>query len=267
MNELIVVKQLPIIEERLKSLSGEIEQQVNQAVSLVCTEDTVKTVKVARSELNKQFNELEEQRKMVKKAVTEPYAAFEKVYKRYVTEKFNAADTALKSKIDGVESEIKSAKAKEVEDYYNEHCAAGGIDFIPFERTGIKVNLSSSIKSLKEQAKAFVEGVVADYSMILTQEYADEILVEYKRSLNAAEAVTRVIERHRAMEAAATERAKHEQETVVLKQAAAKVETVLPPVQAEPEPELLRLTFTVVGTREKLGELKSFMDKGGYQYE
>ena len=36
MNELIIIKQLPIIEENLKSLSEDIDKKVENAKSLVC---------------------------------------------------------------------------------------------------------------------------------------------------------------------------------------------------------------------------------------
>ena len=52
-NELIIVKQLPMIEEHLKERSEEIEKKVENAKSLVCTEENVKTIKEVRTELNK----------------------------------------------------------------------------------------------------------------------------------------------------------------------------------------------------------------------
>ena len=66
MKDLIIVKQLPQIEEHLKDLSTEIEEKVENAKSLVCTEESVKIVKQVRADLNKEFKELETQRKTVK---------------------------------------------------------------------------------------------------------------------------------------------------------------------------------------------------------
>ena len=57
--ELIIVKQLPIIEERLKGLSIEIDEKVKYAKSLVVSDETVKDVKKVRAELSKEFKELE----------------------------------------------------------------------------------------------------------------------------------------------------------------------------------------------------------------
>ena len=45
--ELIRVVQLPEIEEHLQSIKVAVTQKVNDALSLVCTEDTVKSVKGA----------------------------------------------------------------------------------------------------------------------------------------------------------------------------------------------------------------------------
>ena len=55
--ELIVVKQLPIIQEQLKQLSEEIDEKVNSAKGLVYTEETVKEVKQVRADLNKEFKD------------------------------------------------------------------------------------------------------------------------------------------------------------------------------------------------------------------
>ena len=80
-NALIVVKQLPIIEEQLKTLSSEIDKKVANAKSLIVSDTTVKEVKKVRAELNNEFKELEAQRKTVKEKVLAPYQAFEEVYK------------------------------------------------------------------------------------------------------------------------------------------------------------------------------------------
>lgn len=71
--ELITVKQLPVIEERLQSISEEVQAQTAAALALAVTEDTVKQVKKERAELSKSFKALEEQRKAVKAAVMAPF--------------------------------------------------------------------------------------------------------------------------------------------------------------------------------------------------
>ena len=100
--ELIVIKQLPIIEEQLKQLSEEIDKKVENAKSLVCTEENKQTIKQIRTSLNKEFEELETQRKNVKEKVLAPYNKFETTYKEYVSEKYKSADKTLKEKIDSI---------------------------------------------------------------------------------------------------------------------------------------------------------------------
>ena len=55
MNEIIVVKQLPVIVEQLAQVKETVIQRVQTATSLVCTDETVKEVKKARAELNAEF--------------------------------------------------------------------------------------------------------------------------------------------------------------------------------------------------------------------
>lgn len=59
MNEIIKITQLPVIEERLRSMQEQVEKRTSEAMSMVCTEDTVQAVKKLRAELNSEFWELE----------------------------------------------------------------------------------------------------------------------------------------------------------------------------------------------------------------
>ena len=87
MNEnIIVVKQLPQIEEHLQTIKEVVTTKVNDALSLVCNENTVKEIKATRADLNKDFKDFEERRKAVKKAIMTPYEAFESVYKDCISD-------------------------------------------------------------------------------------------------------------------------------------------------------------------------------------
>ncbi len=97
--ELIVVRQLPIIEERLRSISEEIQSRTKEALSLACTDTTVKEIKRVRAEMTKTFTELETARKLVKKEVLAPYEEFEKRYRAYITNIYTPADAELKRRI------------------------------------------------------------------------------------------------------------------------------------------------------------------------
>ena len=268
--ELIVVKQLPVIEEQLRSLSDEIDKKVSRALSLVVSDETVKEVKKVRAELNADFKDLEHKRKSVKEQVMNPYLQFEEIYKKYVTEKFKYADEELKKKISMVETEQLNAKSKEIKDYFEEYKVSKNIDFITFENANINITLSASNKSLKEQAKEFIDKVSDDLALIDSQEHKEEILIEYKKSLNVSLAITTVVNRYKELEELKKKQEVVEQQKQVEETTVAKVEEVLSaPVQIETtnQDEVLEIAFKVRGSREKLKELVHFLNERGYEYE
>lgn len=275
--EMIAVKQLPIIVEQLQQVKAEVAAKVDFALRLVCTEDTVKDVKKVRSELNKELAEYEASRKAVKKAILTPYEQFEVVYKDCVSDTYKKADTELKRKIDSVENELKAQKAAEVKAYFDEYLQSKGIDFVTFESAHINVTLSASVKSLKEQAKAFIDRICDDLNLIDTQEHKDEILYHYKKVdgmtfLNASKAITLVNEKFKAIEAEKAREEERKAREQAAAEAAAKVEAVAPPT-VEPiappveEEKTYKLKFTVRGTMPQLKALKEFLNNGGYDYE
>ena len=228
-NNLIVVKQLPIIEDQLRQVKASVDARVAQALALACTEETYKDVKKARAELNKEFQDLEARRREVKKAILAPYEAFEKLYKECAADAFTKADAELKVKITSVENGIKGAKRDEIVAFYNEYRASLNIpeDIAPFERCGINITMSDSLRKLQGQASLFLQNVSNDLRMIETLEHKDEILVEYRKSLSAPEAALIVDRRHKEMEEAARRRAAMKSAQEVQEAAQAKIEEVL----------------------------------------
>lgn len=274
-NEIIVVKQLPVIAEQLQTIKADVTERVSEALSLVCTEETVKTVKEARAELNKEFKYWEERRRAVKNAIIAPYEQFESVYKDCITDVFKKADAELKGKIDGVENELKEKKTAEVMAYFDEYRESKNIQMpLTFACANINVTLSASLKSLKEQAKAFIDRVSDDLALIETQEYKNEIYLEYNSAcfLNVSAAITTVVNRHKAIEEAKARDEERKARMLAEKEAAAKVDEVAPPTVetiAPPtvEEKTLTVSFKVTATRSKLQELKKFLNDGGYIYE
>ena len=285
-NELIIVKQLPIIEEQLKKASDEIDEKVKNAVALVCNEETIKIVKEVRATLNKELKEFEDKRRQVKSEIMKPYEDFESSYKKYISDKYKSADVELKNKIDVVENELKANKKAEVVNYFNEYLNSKNIDFVTFESANINVTLTASMKSLKEQAKNFIDKISDDLKLIDTQEHKAEILVEYKQSLNVSQAITSVTNRFKAIE---EEKRKLEKEqelqkeiVEIAKESDKYVDTHIPTIEEVPQmtietpleaptivetEEILTLKFTVKGTRKELKALKEFLENGGYDYE
>ena len=276
MNELIRVAQIPIIEDRLHEVKARVDKRVADAMALVCTEETVQTVKATRTELNKEFGELEDLRKAVKAAVLDPYNRFEAVYRECVSIAYKSADADLKQKVNDVETDMKRRCEAVLREYYTELCAAHHIDFVPFERTGVVVSLADAKaktqppKKLREQLTQFISKVDQGVNLIASMDDADEIMEAYHKSLDAAVAIGIVQERHRRIEEAKAARAAREEAQSREAEAVKKVEAFAPPVVREPEvaaEPIGRYRFTVTATKTQLKKLKEFMNMEGIQYE
>lgn len=274
MNELIKIKQLPVIEEHLKKMSEDIDKKIENATSLICTQENVKEIKKVKAELNNDFKELETLRKEVKEKVLKPYNEFEDIYKKYVTEKFKNAESILKEKIETVENELRKSIEEKLRKYFSELTIREKISFVKFEQAGISINLDlitekgELSKKAKDKINEFILKVVDDIKLINSQEYSDEILIEYQKDLNVSKAICDVKDRHFILEQnrLAKEKAEQDFQELTDKAMLEKVEVLSAPVEVVEE-EILELTFKVRSTRTKLKELKNFLNDGGYDYE
>ena len=288
LNQLIIIKQLPIIEEHLAALSVRIDKDVEMAMSMDVNEDTLKLVKKVRAKMNKDFAALEEQRKDVKAAVLAPYEHFEGVYKSCVSDKYRMADSQLKTKIDDVEGGIKQQKRGELLKYFQELCSANEISAELAEKAwhthNPNITMTATLKSLKETAKAFITGIAADLDAIDLMDHHVEVMAEYVQMLNLTAAINAVQTRHKRIEderqrqeaIAAAKQAKAEAAAKVDASLQPPVECVPPaqdlaPEQGTPSPQdddpIKTLQFKVTAPISKLRELKQFLIDGGYEYE
>ena len=267
--ELMVVKQLPIIEERFKQLSEAVDEKVKNAEALVCTEENVKVVKQVRADLNKEYRDVETQRKKIKEQVLAPYMQFEEVYKQYIADKYKNADLILGGKVKVIEDELKAKKEKEIKDYFEELRIANNIDFVTYEQAKINVTLTASKKSLREQVENFINKISDDLKLIETQEHKAEILVEYKQSLNVSHAITTVMNR---VEAIKNEEKKQEEKVIhiemnenheITKESYEQLEEVFTLKQEK----IYTIPFKATGTSVQLKMLKDFMEREGIKYE
>lgn len=283
----IILRQIPVIEEHLLALKNQVQEKVEAAQALVCTEETVQTVKKTRAELNHEFADLEAQRKALKKAILGPYEEFERVYKECVSGPFNQADLDLRQKVSQVENEQKAECAKKLHSYFTELCQAKGVEFLTFDQANITIDMASAKaktpKKLMEQIERFVTNVSDGMAVISGMNNAEEIIVEFKKSWNAAEAVKIVADRHErmnreraALAAQAAEKAAREADLERVRESAKKYPSQVPvPIQTPVEEsvesprdeKILRAQFTVMGTRSQLLKLRDFMKQEGIKFE
>lgn len=276
--KVMVLESLPVIKEHFEKLSKEIQEKVNKNVSLVCNEDTVKDVKKARAELNKDFQALETERKQIKNAIMDKYKEFEKIYDEKVANIYKNADTQLKEKIDNVINELKQEKENELREFVEQNCKANNVE-IKFERIGLNITLSASMKSLKEQAKAFIDNVVNDLKLIELEEYKDEILLEYQDTFDFTNSKLKVVERHKKLEniqrlheeeaKEKEEECKREEqiENIVNEQEEIQTPVIMDDNEEEQQEEISCYEFKIYATITQARKLKEFLKEEGIKYE
>lgn len=193
----IKLKVLPVIEHDLVKVGKMVDERLAQlnVANLVATEETVQAMKSLRADLNKELKEYEEQRKVVKELITKPYSEMETVYKQMVSDKYKEATDILKDKIGEFENLVKINKRNEVKEYFNEAVSMFDIEWLKFEMLKIDINLSTSVKKYKEDVAEAIKRIVADVELIEMQQFAVEMLVEYKKDLNISRAIKEVADR------------------------------------------------------------------------
>lgn len=285
---LIAVTRLPEIKENLRSLRDKWEQKARDAASLVCTDESVQSVKTMRAEMRKEFDEADRQRKEAKDRYMAAWNDVESVWKECVADPFKKADSAFKSEIDAFENQLKEELREKLNAYYDELCAAEKIDFLTFDRalqkSGVKINLADAKaktpRKLQDALAAVTAQIATDIERISRMEDAAEIMTEYKRTLDFGAAVDTVQSRKRAIEAEreAAERRKEEAarraEAIKKVEAAATVTAPVPvpvPVKAqvqEPEKVFPVFRFTVFDcTKSQLLKIRDYLRNEGIRYE
>ena len=193
----IILKQNAVIQHDLLNVGKMVDERLSSLNidKQVATDETIKSLKSLRAELNSEFKEFEEQRKTIKNLVAQPYSDLEKVYKTEVSEKYTNAISTLGEKINDHEIKVKLEKQQVIEEYFSEAVDFADLKFLKFEDVGLTINLSTTIKKYREQVDEFIARIVSDIGLIETQEHQVEILVEYKKDLNCSRAIQEVVER------------------------------------------------------------------------
>ena len=282
-NELVpmlVCTQPPVISENLMDLQERVSLITDMVNQLPKEPDSVPQVKKARADLRKYFDSLEEQRKAVKAAVMAPYNEAEAKYKAMVSGPIQQADKLCKDFVDGVESTMKRECEASLRDYFDELRAANHVEFLKYEQSGIVVDMASAKqktpKKLREQLVQFVARVASDVDRIAEMDDSEEIMVEYQKTLNVADSIGTVLDRHRRIQAQREDAKAREAARAAEAESVQKVEAVAPPVAVPPpqQEKRYKITFTLHPTESQLEKLrpvlrnlKDFLNQEGIRYE
>ena len=239
----------------------------NFYANLVISEEDCKDMKKEMASLNKAKDAVKKYRMDIVKKFNEPLDNFvnsAKETEKILTETYDS----LKGQIKKFEDETLNKKTEEVKAYYEEYAQSLHIDFVPFENSGLSVTISASMKSLKEASKSFLDRVDSDIKLIntLEKDLINEILIEYKKSLNVSNAVITVKDRRKALE----EEQKKQEALTALKAEETKVEEKVEEVTAPKVVEPVKTytaKFKVEATIDQIKDLKTFMDLKGIKYD
>lgn len=281
---LICVTRLPVIEEQLQQLKNEWLEKVETARNLVCTEETVQTIKQIRADMRKEFQAADDQRKAVKAQYMAPWDSVEATFRECVKESFQEADSTLKDMISSYEDQLKQKCFEELEAFFNELAAMEGIDFLTLDQAmklgGIRISLEDTKRNTPTRLQDKIAGVIADIAVGMDQirklDDSAEIMAEFKQCLSVGKAVATVQERKRKIqeEMAAEEARQAVQER--FKAAEDKVITIVPPTvsavvdeaNSDDDPIFEEFTFTVFGcTKSTLIKIRNYLKQEGISYE
>lgn len=283
---LITIEQLPIIVyEKIENVGQEIEKRITslELDKQLVTEDTKKALKDTRATLNKEFENFETQRKQIKEKIQKPYIEFENAYNKFIKVHYENAEQTLKTKINEFDKQIIADKEVRIREYFTELCQSNKIDFLPFSKIGLKINISTSDKSLKDRVNEVIEKIKNDLSLVNNisenDEFKAEILTEYKQTFDISASISnaqyRKQQREAELQRIEAQKARAEQARL---EAEAKAKEVAPlqapevvkpqeqivkneavPAPQEVTPKLIQTTFSVQGTLEQLKALKAYI--------
>lgn len=273
-NEIIRVETLPVIFQQLEVVGVMVDEELEKFKDIECTEENKQEVKKTRTSINNTLKVFEDKRKEIKNQVLEAYNQFNDKYELEVKTKLENASNDLKMKIDYIESSQLAEKEIELGNFIEEHIKANHLENILKDvaeivrLANLKVNLSSSMKSLKEGALAFIQRVANEVKLIELEETPSNLLYEYQQNgYDLTKAKLILIERQRQIEELAKQR---EQVQEVVKQEekiVEQVEEIVAPKEVVEEQEVITITFTITDTKENIIKVREFMKKEGIKYE
>lgn len=288
--QIAVIEQLPKITEKIEKVGADLDKRLADLKldSLVCSEETRKSIKELRTSLSSEFKNFENQRKEIKTKINEPYEVFNKTYEKEIKTKYQQADLTLKTKIDEVENSMKNKARELANEYFNEYKNSKTVikdNYLSFEELNLSIGLDALtdkgalVKKYKDAIIEKVDNVERDIETIGTMEHKEEILAEYLKHKNLSLAIKDVNDRHFVLAQVQRDYEIVEEQKVQEELVTERVDEVLSAPkeeqttiddfmeEKETSEELLEAKFKVITSRENLKYLVNVMKERGMKYE
>jgi hypothetical protein len=267
----IIVTQKPIIAyELLDPISKNVTAKIQSLNidSLEPTEENLSLIKRTRTELKKDFGDLENARMMAKELIMKDYNILDEQYKKLIQSPFSEADAKLKTLVDKVESGILNIKIDGLKAYFNEQNTH---DFVSFNHMGLKIIKSITDKKLTMEIDEYLANIKMSLATIETLPNKERVLAKFQmsRDLNRSISETNIeVQREEQIKAQQVERDRLESER---KERQEEAQQFIPePIIEETtkvDNQVYQAKFTVKATKAQLKELKQFMNDKGIVYE
>lgn len=265
----VEIKGVSTIEDNIKKVKDFAIQTKEYYTGIVFTEATKEEAEKEKASINKFKKQVEDSRKQIVKKYNEPISIFEQTAKE--------AEKLLTEAYDLINTQVKVFDAKElekvrekVESYFDEYATSKGIDFIKFAHMNLSITkglltaTNNLTKKTQEMINEFIDKREKDLKLINTLENKDEILIEYKKTLNAADSIALVMDRHKQLENMKKQEEMKEEQKITDEVMLEKIEkALLAPKEIEEKEEVFEMTFTVKGTKTQLKELKQYLVERG----
>ena len=159
--------------------------------NMVVTEDGIAAVKSDKAKIRKISSAISEQRIAVKKRYLEPYNAFEANMKE-LSGMCDEASKNIDDQLKKFEEQRKAQKRAELLDFYQALNAPAWLTFERIENPRW-MNVTFSMDEAQKEITEKVSAINADMESIsgFDAEFADEMLLEYRKTLNVSGAIQR----------------------------------------------------------------------------
>lgn len=253
--------------------------------TLVVTEDAISSAKKDLAKLRKVKEQIEVQRKAVKKEWMKPYEEFERDKAKVLTGILDEAISNIDGQVKDYDSRRKEQKMAELKQYFE--FEAGRYRVMAYLdwnliRNPKWANASFSVEDAENEISGIITRTAGDVDYITGMEspFTAAMLIEYRRSRdlraalsveNRLKAVQEAEERKKAEKVAETFR---EQENVAdgevanMEPVPAPTAQFIRPIEEDepPKPKLYDLAFKVKVTMQQAHALKSFFAEQGIEY-
>ena len=192
------------IEWNKAELEAAVKAKVDSYKGIVYTEETLKSAKADRAELNNLLKAIEDRRKKVKEIINQPYSDFEKELKS-VTALIKSQTEEIGKQIDSFEDKQKEEKKQKIQEAYDS--AIGDLkEILPFTKVFDTRHLNKTYKlnTAISEVKAKIEQVKTDLSTIesVCGKYAlppQRRLLPLTHALNAKDVYVRTLDLSKAL--------------------------------------------------------------------